>query len=64
MEVKELNKRIRASLAYIGQSVPWLAGRLGISTRTAYRKLANEVTWDYPEVLAMKKLFRWPTLEG
>ena len=63
MSPKELNKRILASLAYTGRTITWLAGRLGISKSTVQRKLKNERPWEWPEVLAMKEVFRWKSLD-
>lgn len=63
MSTKDLNKRILASLAYTGRPIAWLAGRLGISERTVRRKLNNERPWEWPEVLVMKEVFRWKSLD-
>lgn len=59
----QLERTIRASLAYIGRTVPWLAENLGMSKSTAYEKLHSD-KWEYPELKRMRELFRWKTLEG
>ena len=59
-----LAKRIRASLAYIGRSQKWLAGQLGLHPNTIRVRMAHEETWQLGELRAMKKIFRWETLEG
>ena len=58
-----MEKVIRASLIYAGRRIPWLAGQLGVSERTIYRKLAED-DWKYKELKRMKEIFRWATLEG
>ena len=59
-----MEKTIRASLVYIGRSVPWLAGQLGISVSGIYKKLKNPDTFTVGEARRMKEIFRWKTLEG
>ena len=59
-----MDKTIRASLVYIGRSVPWLAGQLGISVSGIYKKLKNEGSWTLLELRRMREIFRWKTLEG
>ena len=58
-----MEKTIRASLGYIGRSVPWLAKQLGLSKSGIYKKMANEV-WTLHELRRMKEIFHWKTLEG
>ena len=59
----QLERTIKASLAYIGRSVPWLAANLGLSESGTYKKLKTD-HWDYLELKRMQELFRWKTLEG
>lgn len=63
MSTEELNKRILASLAYTGRTRDWLADRMGVSRRTIDRKIKNEQSWYWPEVVEMKRLFRWKSLD-
>lgn len=58
-----LERTIKASLAYIGRSVPWLAKNLGLSTSGCYVKLHAD-RWEYAELKRMQEIFRWKTLEG
>lgn len=58
-----MEKTIKASLIYIGRTVPWLADQLGISRSGIYKKLRDD-RWDLNELRMMKKIFRWATLEG
>lgn len=58
-----MERTIKASLAYIGQSVEWLAKRLGVNTATVYRRFKDE-QWTLPQLRAMKAIFGWETLEG
>ena len=54
---------IKASLAYIGRSIPWLAKQLGMSEKTCRRRLDDEL-WTLPDSRRMREIFRWKTLEG
>lgn len=58
-----MEKTIKASLVYIGQSVGWLADRLGVSKTFVYRRFKDDA-WTLPQLREMKKLFGWETLEG
>lgn len=58
-----MEKTIKASLAYIGRTVPWLAKQLGLSKGTIYQRFKDEL-WTLPELRRMKEIFRWKTLEG
>lgn len=58
-----MEKTIRASLAYIGRTVPWLAEQLGMSRRTIYERFKSDL-WTLPELRRMREIFRWKTLEG
>ena len=58
-----MEKIIKASLGYIGRSVPWLAEQLGLSKSGIYKKLKEE-TWTLQELRRMREIFRWKTLEG
>lgn len=58
-----MDKVIRASLGYIGRSLPWLAEQLGLSWSGIYKKMKEE-SWTLPELRRMREIFRWKTLEG
>ena len=58
-----MEKTIKASLIYIGRTVPWLASQLGISRSGIYKKL-REDRWELSELRRMREIFRWNTLEG
>lgn len=58
-----MEKTIKASLAYIGRNVEWLAKRLGTTPSTIYRRFTDEL-WTLPQLREMKKIFGWQTLEG
>ena len=58
-----MERTIKASLAYIGQSVEWLADMLGVNTATVYRRFKDE-RWTLPQLRTMKTIFGWETLEG
>ena len=58
-----MEKRIRASLIYIGRTVPWLAAQLGLSKSGTYKKLKTDM-WTLPELRRMREIFRWNSLEG
>lgn len=58
-----MKKAIKASLAYAGRNVPWLAKQLGIGESTC-RKRLNDDLWTLPQLRRMKELFKWQTLEG
>lgn len=59
----ELGRQIKASLAYNGRDIPWLAEKLGISKSGCYAKLRAD-RWCYQDLKRMRELFRWKTLEG
>lgn len=59
-----MDKVIRASLGYIGRSLPWLAAQLGLSRSGIYKKMKNPDTFTVGEARRMKEIFRWKTLEG
>lgn len=58
-----MKRTIKASLAYIGRSIPWLAKQLGMSEKTCRRRLDDEL-WTLPDLRRMREIFRWKTLEG
>jgi len=62
-DVTEFGRQIRASLGYIGCSVPWLASQLGMSVSSAYHRLGDD-HWTLPQLKRMQEIFRWKTLEG
>ena len=64
MGAQELSRRVRASLAYTGRTSAWLARQLGVSARTIDRRLSNKQPWLWPEVVRMKELFRWKSLDS
>lgn len=59
MKQGELAKRVRSSLAYTGQSREWLAGELGISSRTLANRLKSPECFTWGEVKKLKAIFRW-----
>jgi len=61
--VTEFGRQIRASLGYIGCSVPWLAAQLGMSVSSAYSRLGDD-QWTLPQLKQMQSIFKWRTLEG
>lgn len=58
-----MDKVIRASLGYIGRSLPWLAEQLGLSRSGIYKKMKEE-NWTLHELRRMREIFKWKTLEG
>lgn len=54
---------IRASLAYTGHNVKWLAEQLGTTQGLIYKRLKDD-NWTLHQLRAMKALFNWATLEG
>lgn len=58
-----MEKTIKASLAYIGRNVDWLARMLGVNKALVYRRFKDE-KWTLPQLRMMKDLFNWNTLEG
>lgn len=58
-----MKRKIKASLAYIGRNVPWLAEQLGVSRTYIYARLKDD-GWRLPELRRMRELFKWETLEG
>lgn len=58
-----MERTIKASLAYIGQNVEWLAETLGINAATVYRRFKDD-EWTLPQLRTMKAVFGWETLEG
>ena len=62
-DVTEFGRQVRASLGYIGRSVPWLAEQLGISPNSVYSRLGDDM-WTLPQLKQMQSIFKWRTLEG
>lgn len=58
-----MKRTIKASLAYIGRNVPWLAKQLGVSQTYVYDRLKDD-EWRLSELRRMQEIFKWKTLEG
>ena len=54
----QLERTIKASLAYIGRNVSWLAAQLGMSEKTCRRRL-NDDLWTKPDIVRMIQIFKW-----
>lgn len=55
--------KILHSLLDAGRDRKWLAFRLGISKSTLDRKLADDGNFLWREILLMKELFKWESVE-
>lgn len=61
--MKPMKRTIKASLAYCGHNVLWLAEQLGRSKGYIYERFKDNA-WTYPELDRMRELFKWETLDG